>query len=150
MDKNRRLDNSSVFESDFSDDYDSTTTSSDESVAPVKHKKKEVAKKRSDCQLLVVTTEEIVIDDETKILIDSDKNCRITLPVLHESSSTLSDKGQIYDSNAITIMTKKSGLEHVIMSSKGNYINGHSLFYTLKGGNSVTFYSAGRSWYADR
>lgn len=145
----KRGDNSSLFESDFSEEeYDSTTSSIDEPVVHKKERKKYSVS--SGIQILVVTSEEINLEDETKILIESDKNCKITLPLLIESSVTMSDKGQIYESNAITIMTKKKGYEHIIMSSKGNYINGNSLFYTLKGGNSVTLYSAGKSWYADR
>lgn len=147
----RRVDNSSLFESDFSEEYDSATSS--EELIPVKKNNKKrpaIQERTNSIQILVVTTEEVTIEHETKILIESDKNCKITLPLLVESSVTVSDKGQIYESNSITIMTKKKGYEHIIMSSKGNYINGNSIFYTLKGGNSVTLYSVGRSWYADR
>lgn len=142
------MDNSSLYESDFSDEIDYTESES-EIKSEHKRKRKSIPEKKQK-KILVSTSDEIPIEDESVILLDGTKNSRLTLPFLQNQESEITNKGKIFTGDSITIISKKESLEHIISVSKGNYINGNSAVYRLKGGHSVVFHPVGTSWYADR
>lgn len=147
------MDNSSLYESNFSDELDSTDTDTDsseeESVEIVKKKTKQSLPKSPEKKILVSVSEDISIDDESVVLLDG-KHTKLKLPYLEGKDSTKTSKGKIFTGESITIISKKVGFEHTIRTSKGNYINGNSTVYLLQGGKSVVFHPIGKSWYADR
>tara|TARA_R100000750_G_scaffold62259_2_gene55452 strand:+ start:251 stop:715 length:465 start_codon:yes stop_codon:yes gene_type:complete len=154
------MDNSSLYESNFSDELDVTDSDStiesgeeseDEELVEIVHKKKDKQPlpKSVEKKILVSVSEDVSIDDESVILLDG-KNTKLKLPYLEGKDSKKTSKGKVFTGESITIISKKAGYEHTIRTSKGNYINGNSTVYLLQGGKSVVFHPIGKSWYADR
>ena len=131
---------SELYESDFSGEIDYSETETES----------KTERQISSRKILVSTSEDITIEDESVILLDGSRNSKISLPHLSNNHSELTSKGKIYTGDSITIISKKEAFEHIIRCSNGNYINGNSAVYRLKGGNSVVFHAIGNSWYADR
>jgi len=153
------MDNSSLYESNFSDELDRTdsdsesTIESDEESVEIVHKKTKQTlpkkDKKVEKKILVSVSEDVSIEDESVILLDG-KNAKLTLPYLEGKDSKNTSKGKVFTGESITIISKKAGYEHTIRTSDGNYINGNSTVYLLQGGKSVVFHPIGKSWYADR
>ncbi len=147
--------NSSLYESDFSDEVDYSGSSSETEAGKMKrlydsNTSFSGRRRRKKKKILVSTSEEIPIEDESVILLDGNKNSRITLPVLADQEPKKTSKGNVFTGDSITIISKKDSFEHIINAFKGNYINGNSAVYRLKGGCTVVFHPVGNSWYADR
>lgn len=165
------MDNSELYESDFSDENDysddpSSSVLSEETERETLRKTKSPKKVKSpkkieseispesiiesrEEKILQSVSEDICIEDESVILLDG-KSTKITLPYLKGDNAKTTSKGKIFTGKSITVISKRPVYEHMIRAAEGNYINGSSSVYMLKGGRSVVFHPIGRSWYADR
>lgn len=154
---------SNLYESDFSiTDTDEKDYSESESEKVVKREVKKKRRKKiydsatsvvesNNNRTLVSGSEELFIGDESVVILDEPKNTKITLPYIYIEESETTERGKVFTTTSITIISKKKGFEHVITSEDNNYINRHTnKIYLLKGGNSVVFHPVKNIWYADR